>query len=112
MAAARSRVEEPLARTAGVTAYELRHEIQDVAAAKVGVLRTGTALREAVERLDGLCGDALLREESRGAHYRRDFPQTDNARWLRNTVTRQQGDELHVTTAPVRITSLRPEAAP
>jgi len=27
---------------------------------------------------------ALLRDESRGSHYRADFPQTDNDRWLKN----------------------------
>jgi succinate dehydrogenase/fumarate reductase flavoprotein subunit len=51
---------------------------------------------------------ALLREESRGAHYRRDFPETDNDRWLRNTVATLTGDELQTAAAPIRFTSLNP----
>ena len=35
---------------------------------------------------------ALTREESRGAHYRRDFPERDDARWLKHTVARQGAD--------------------
>jgi succinate dehydrogenase / fumarate reductase flavoprotein subunit/fumarate reductase flavoprotein subunit len=33
---------------------------------------------------------ALVREESRGSHYRADFPQPDDARWLKNVFLRQQ----------------------
>ncbi len=31
---------------------------------------------------------ALLREESRGAHFRRDFPQRDDANWLKHTIAK------------------------
>jgi len=31
---------------------------------------------------------ALQREESRGGHYRRDFPETDDLRWRRHQVFR------------------------
>lgn len=33
---------------------------------------------------------ALRREESRGAHFRTDFPQTDNENWLVNIVIKQE----------------------
>jgi succinate dehydrogenase/fumarate reductase flavoprotein subunit len=52
---------------------------------------------------------AVIREESRGAHYRRDFPATDSARWLRNTIIRQSGETIELTTSPVRITTLPAE---
>jgi succinate dehydrogenase/fumarate reductase flavoprotein subunit len=143
LASATERIEAPLRPEGGVTAYELRREIQAVAAEKVGVLRTGEALRAAVDRLlelhvealarifsrakdrrynrewveclqvesalttlTAIAQSALTREESRGAHYRRDFPDTDNDRWLRNTVVREQDGRLVVSTSPVRITKL------
>lgn len=37
---------------------------------------------------------ALLREESRGAHYRADFPHEDNANWLRYIVLSNSGDDV------------------
>jgi len=58
-----------------------------------------------------IASSALLREESRGAHYRRDFPETNNARWLQNTVVRQKAEDLDVGTAPVRSTTMRPARA-
>jgi succinate dehydrogenase / fumarate reductase flavoprotein subunit len=35
---------------------------------------------------------ALLREESRGAHSRRDFPKRDDEKWLRHTIARMGTD--------------------
>jgi succinate dehydrogenase/fumarate reductase flavoprotein subunit len=52
---------------------------------------------------------ALAREESRGFHYRIDFPQEDNNRWLRHTVVRRGKDGPMVDTAPVNLTRVRPE---
>jgi succinate dehydrogenase/fumarate reductase flavoprotein subunit len=146
LAIAEERVESPLRRNGGVVAFELRHELQEVADTRVGVLRTGAGLEEAVTRIEALRRDALprvssrvrnrrfnpelveclqvenmlttllaiartalLREESRGAHFRRDFPQMDNARWLCNTIATLHGDTLELATAPVRITNLRPD---
>lgn len=146
---AQARLEAPLRRERGLTAYELRREMQEIAAEKVGVLRTGTALREAVGRLEELRAEALprlfsrardrgynrewveclqaenmlttllsiarsalLRQESRGAHYRRDFPEMDNTSWLRNTVVHMQDGTLEVGTSPVRMTRLAPWERP
>ena len=35
---------------------------------------------------------ALRREESRGAHYREDFPQRDDAQWQRRAFDTREGD--------------------
>jgi len=53
---------------------------------------------------------ALMREESRGAHYRRDFPKTDNQNWFVNIVIRQDGGKMTFEKVPVIVTSLRPGA--
>jgi succinate dehydrogenase/fumarate reductase flavoprotein subunit len=145
LAQAEERVEAPLQRAGGTTAYELRHELQAIADGKVGVLRTGEGLQEAVARLEELSASAvprlysraktrhfnrewaeclqaenmlttlltiarsaLMREESRGAQYRRDFPHTDNERWRRNTMIRRTGEELELSTSPVRTTPIDP----
>jgi succinate dehydrogenase / fumarate reductase flavoprotein subunit/fumarate reductase flavoprotein subunit len=52
---------------------------------------------------------ALLREESRGAHSRSDFPERDDAEWLRYIVMRRAGDERKVDTRPVELTREGPE---
>ena len=51
---------------------------------------------------------ALLRKESRGSHYREDFPKEDNARWLKNIVIRRQNEEMKLEERPVDMTYISP----
>lgn len=53
---------------------------------------------------------ALERRESRGAHYREDYPRRDDQNWLRRTLARwPEGADLPVLSyEPVRITELPP----
>ena len=52
---------------------------------------------------------ALVREESRGAHYRSDFPTQDH-RWLKNIVMRPRaGGDFEMTFSDVEFTRLTPE---
>jgi succinate dehydrogenase / fumarate reductase flavoprotein subunit/fumarate reductase flavoprotein subunit len=52
---------------------------------------------------------ALVREESRGAHFRADFPERDDDGWLRSVVVAVgTGGEPEVTTRPVELTRLAP----
>ena len=44
---------------------------------------------------------ALERTESRGAHYREDFTEMDDANWLRNILIRQDGASLSLRSTPV-----------
>jgi succinate dehydrogenase / fumarate reductase flavoprotein subunit len=45
---------------------------------------------------------ALYREESRGTHYREDFPERDDTAWLCNVLVRQDAKgALRVHKAPV-----------
>jgi fumarate reductase (CoM/CoB) subunit A len=52
---------------------------------------------------------ALMREESRGAHFRRDFPKTDNKNWFSNIIIRQERGEMTFTKTPVLATAMKPE---
>ena len=51
---------------------------------------------------------ALGREESRGAHYRADFPTRNDAAWLRHTLSRRGPDGPLLTYSPVTITRFPP----
>jgi succinate dehydrogenase/fumarate reductase flavoprotein subunit len=53
---------------------------------------------------------SILRKESRGAAYRRDFPETNDRDWVRNIVVRQSEPTPHIEVRPVHVTSLTPPA--
>ena len=54
---------------------------------------------------------ALVREESRGFHFRRDFPEQNNADWLKHVIVKQQNRQALFTTKPVSLEHLRPETS-
>jgi succinate dehydrogenase/fumarate reductase flavoprotein subunit len=51
---------------------------------------------------------ALSREDSRGAHYREDFPNADNVNWLKNIYMARNGDGPEIWTEPVKLSKLKP----
>ena len=49
---------------------------------------------------------SLARQESRGAHYRVDYPTEDNDRWLVNLVMRQEGGRMEIERRPVALSKV------
>ncbi|MEZ0068838.1 L-aspartate oxidase [Streptacidiphilus sp. MAP12-20] len=106
-------------------AAEARAEIQRVMTRGVGVLRNADSMAEATEGLAALSGPnpekteppqvetweatnlhlvssalaaaALLREETRGCHWREDFPDRDDEKWQRHLVTTLTDGHLQVS---------------
>lgn len=68
--------------------------------------RSRIANREWIEALENfnllkvaecIIQSALSRTESSGAHYRKDYPQRDDANWLKHVVVNQKGDSLNIS---------------
>jgi succinate dehydrogenase / fumarate reductase flavoprotein subunit len=105
------------------TLRELKARYEKLGLADLG-RKWNTEILEAFE-LGGLldlaevtAASALHRTESRGAHFREDFPQRDDARWLRHTLARRSGgsgagpvaEGIRFDLRPVVITRFAPEA--
>mgnify|MGYP001772481511 FL=1 len=53
---------------------------------------------------------ALNRKESRGAHYRLDYPERDDQNWLKHTIAYLRGNTVEIGYKPVKMTKWKPEA--
>jgi succinate dehydrogenase / fumarate reductase flavoprotein subunit len=53
---------------------------------------------------------ALRRDESRGSHYKPDFPDRNDAQWLKTTLATWTPDGPRFAYAPVETSLLTPEA--
>ncbi|MBW1685340.1 MAG: FAD-binding protein [Deltaproteobacteria bacterium] len=67
-------------------------------------------LTNIVQLLEITAHSALARTESRGVHYREDFPQTDNDEWLKESVVLRAGEGFEVAHRPLTVTSMTPPA--
>jgi len=72
----------------------------------IETLEVGFALDLAEVTIAG----ALARRESRGAHYRIDYPKRDDAKWLKHTLAIRTAEGPRLSYKPVTITRFPPEA--
>jgi fumarate reductase flavoprotein subunit len=64
-----------------------------------------------LEVAESIAYSALAREESRGAHSRRDFPERDDAKWLKHTLAFHTDEPApRLEYSDVRITNFKPQA--
>jgi succinate dehydrogenase / fumarate reductase flavoprotein subunit len=66
-------------------------------------------LQSLLEVAETIVAGALAREESRGAHYRADFPARDDAKWLKHTLAYRMPEGPSLKHAPVTITRFQPK---
>jgi L-aspartate oxidase len=115
----------PDTRPEGLVDGTVRPRLQEAMTSKVGVLRTADGMTEAAARLAdlsaveggvgtddwetsnvltisaGLCAAAMMRQETRGSHWREDFPDRDDASWAGHVDVRLGPDGLALTFAAV-----------
>ena len=79
-------------------------------------MRFNTELEEVLE-LGGLLDlawatatAALARPESRGAHFREDYPTRNDEQWLTHSLAALDGETIRLSSKPVTITRLQPKA--
>ena len=71
-------------------------------------LVTALELGSLVELAETLAVGALARQESRGAHYRSDFPKRDDAAWLKHNICHYTLNGPRLSSAPITITRFPP----
>lgn len=58
--------------------------------------------------MEMVCRTSIKRTESRGALYRRDYPDTDNINWLKNQIVSNRDGEISVRSEPIVVTRAEP----
>lgn len=116
----------------GPSPGNLIQELKEMMWKNAGIIRRQTGLSQAVNLLDSpcpearitspmelirfleflnmrkvsrmICAAALARTESRGSHFREDFPREDNERWKRNILIQkgEKGMDLHPVAVKIR----------
>jgi L-aspartate oxidase len=117
-------VREPMPNVGpvGLLPHRVRRPIQTVMDTDAGVLRSADSLSDAITRLSAFAGDddgspstedwettnihqiatvllshAMTRQETRGSHWREDFPDRDDERWRTRLITRADADGVLTT---------------
>ncbi len=72
------------------------------------LLRT-LELRGMLDLAEVVALGALARQESRGAHFRRDFPERDDVNWMKHTIVTYSAKGPQVEAKPVTVTKWQPQ---
>jgi succinate dehydrogenase / fumarate reductase flavoprotein subunit len=100
--------------TALQTIQDLKRRYEGVTVDNRG-RRFNTDLLEALELesllhlAEAILVAALAREESRGAHYREDFPERDDGQWLKHTLVQKTDNGPRLFYKPVTVTRFEPK---
>jgi succinate dehydrogenase / fumarate reductase flavoprotein subunit len=71
-------------------------------------LMTALELSSLVELAETAVAGGFARQESRGAHYRRDFPDRDDANWLKHSICHFTAEGPRLSYTPVMLTRFPP----
>jgi len=86
-----------------------RVSLQDKGKVHNSELTEALELGNMLDLADCMVAGALAREESRGGHYREDFPKRDDARFLAHTLIWKEDGRLRIGYKPVSITRFQPQ---
>lgn len=73
-------------------------------------LITSLETKNLVELAEVVIKSGLERRESRGSHFRTDYPKRDDENYLKHTMAKRVGNELTISYIPVTLTKWKPEA--
>jgi succinate dehydrogenase/fumarate reductase flavoprotein subunit len=80
----------------------LRSKFEDfLIATDIHELRQAHELKNMLLNSEMKLRAALMRTESRGSHYREDYPEEDNKNWLKWIVISKNGEEMKLATKDV-----------
>lgn len=92
---------------------EIRERYQQISLDDKGQLMNQTyafanQFRSMLELALTMAKGALLRNESRGAHFKPEYPSRDDAHWLKTTIATYQKNEPEISYKPVDLRHLKP----
>ena len=104
----RDRMAEALSLVRALKVRAERVRLEDTSRTFNTDLISALELGSLVELAETVVAGALAREESRGAHYRSDFPKRDDVRWLAHQLCRRTPEGPRLESVPVIITRFPP----